>query len=46
MTTFYLVRHGLTSHTGHKLTGWAPDVHLSDEGVAQAEAVADRLAPE
>jgi probable phosphomutase (TIGR03848 family) len=39
-----LVRHAVTSHTGHKLTGWAPGVHLSEGGRAQAEAVAERLA--
>lgn len=44
MTTFFLVRHGVTAHTGHKLSGWMPDVHLTDDGVAQAEAAADRLA--
>jgi probable phosphomutase (TIGR03848 family) len=43
MTVFLLVRHAVTSHTGHKLTGWAPGVHLSDEGRDQAEAVAERL---
>jgi probable phosphomutase (TIGR03848 family) len=43
-TTFYFVRHGLTSHTGHRLTGWMPDVHLTDEGRRQAEAAAQRLA--
>ncbi|HVF54212.1 MAG TPA: MSMEG_4193 family putative phosphomutase [Actinomycetota bacterium] len=44
MTIFYLVRHAVTAHTGHKLTGWAPGVHLTDEGRAQADAVAERLA--
>ena len=44
MTVIYLVRHGVTSHTGHKLSGWMPDIHLTDKGRAQAEAVADRLA--
>ena len=43
MTTFYLVRHGLTAHTGHKLTGWASGVHLSEEGQDQAAAAADHL---
>jgi probable phosphomutase (TIGR03848 family) len=43
MTTFFFVRHGVTSHTGHKLLGWLPDVHLSDEGRAQAEAAAGML---
>src|SRR3712207_7150583 len=44
MTTLWLVRHGVTSHTGHKLSGWMPDVHLTEEGRAQAEAAADLLA--
>ena len=43
MTTFFFVRHGLTSHTGHKLSGWLPDVHLSEEGRDQVKAVAERL---
>ncbi len=43
MTTLWLVRHGVTSHTGHKLSGWLPDVHLTDEGRAQAEAAAELL---
>jgi probable phosphomutase (TIGR03848 family) len=44
VTTFYLVRHGVTAHTGHKLTGWLPDVHLNEPGRAQAEDVAEMLA--
>ena len=44
MTTFFFVRHAVTSHTGHKLTGWMPDVHLTDQGREQAEATAARLA--
>ncbi len=44
MTTFYLVRHAVTSHTGKKLTGWMEGVPLTDEGREQAAAVADRLA--
>jgi probable phosphomutase (TIGR03848 family) len=43
MTTFYLVRHGLTAHTGSRLSGWTPGIHLTEDGVAQAQAVADRL---
>ena len=39
-----LVRHGKTPTTGSILPGRAPDLHLSDEGRAQAEAVADRIA--
>jgi probable phosphoglycerate mutase len=43
VTTFFFVRHGLTSHTGHRLSGWLPDIHLSDEGRDQVKAVAERL---
>jgi probable phosphomutase (TIGR03848 family) len=44
VTVFYLVRHGLTDHTGHRLSGRLPGIHLTDEGREQAEAVAARLA--
>ena len=44
MTTIFLVRHGVTPHTGHKLSGWMPGIHLSDEGRAEAEAAAEQLA--
>jgi probable phosphomutase (TIGR03848 family) len=40
----YFVRHGVTDHTGHRLSGWMKDVHLSARGQEQAEAVADMLA--
>ncbi|GAA4200948.1 histidine phosphatase family protein [Streptosporangium oxazolinicum] len=43
MTTLLLARHGLTHLTGPVLAGWTPDVHLSDAGRAQAEALAARL---
>jgi probable phosphomutase (TIGR03848 family) len=43
VTTFFFVRHAVTSHTGHKLSGWMPGIHLTEEGRAQAEAVADKL---
>ncbi len=43
MTTVYLVRHAVTSHTGHKLTGWMEGVHLTDEGRRQAERTANLL---
>jgi probable phosphomutase (TIGR03848 family) len=43
MTTFFIVRHGVTSHTGRRLSGWLPGIHLTAEGAAQAEAAADRL---
>lgn len=44
MTTLFLVRHAVTSHTGHKLTGWMEGVPLSDEGRKQAEMAAEGLA--
>ena len=44
-TTILLVRHGVTSTTGKILPGRAPGLHLSDTGVAQAQAVAQRIAP-
>ncbi|GAA3101671.1 histidine phosphatase family protein [Streptosporangium carneum] len=44
MTTLLLARHGLTHLTGPVLAGWTPDVHLSEAGQAQAEALALRLA--
>jgi probable phosphomutase (TIGR03848 family) len=44
MTTFFLVRHAATSHTNHRLSGWMPGIHLTEEGRAQAEATADGLA--
>src|SRR5207237_7219120 len=34
-----------TEVTGKKLSGWAPDIHLSEEGRAQAAALATRLEP-
>jgi probable phosphoglycerate mutase len=43
MTTVFLVRHAVTSHTGKKLTGWLEGVPLTDEGISQAERVADAL---
>jgi probable phosphomutase (TIGR03848 family) len=39
-----LVRHGRTPTTGSVLPGRAPGLHLSDEGRAQAEAAAQRIA--
>ena len=45
MTTVLLVRHGLTASTGQLLTGWTPGVSLDDRGLAQAKALAERLAP-
>lgn len=42
-TTVFLVRHGRTPTTGKVLPGRSKGLHLSDEGRAQAEAVALRL---
>src|SRR5579884_4292041 len=43
-TLVLLVRHGRTGTTGKVLPGRARGLHLSEEGRAQAEAVAERLA--
>src|ERR1035437_9548735 len=43
-TTILLVRHGATATTGTILPGRAPGLHLSVRGLAQADAVALRLA--
>jgi len=43
-TTVLLVRHGQTPTTGAVLPGRAKGLHLSDNGKAQAEAAAERLA--
>jgi probable phosphomutase (TIGR03848 family) len=45
VTTVLLVRHGLTASTGRLLTGWTPGISLDDRGLAQAKALAERLAP-
>lgn len=45
LTLVLLVRHGLTPTTGTRLPGRAPGLHLSEAGQAQAEAVAQRIAP-
>jgi probable phosphoglycerate mutase len=44
MTTVLMVRHGKTPTTGKVLPGRAPGLHLSDQGRAQAERVAERIA--
>ncbi len=45
MTTILLIRHAVNDFvkTG-KLAGWTPEVHLNEEGQAQAEALGKRLA--
>ena len=44
-TLVLLVRHGTTPTTGAVLPGRAKGLHLAESGQAQAEAVAERLAP-
>ena len=44
-TLVLLVRHGLTESTGSVLYGRTPGNNLSSAGQAQAEAVAERIAP-
>ena len=43
-TTILLVRHGKTPTTGQVLPGRAKGLHLADEGIAQAETAALRIA--
>jgi len=38
-----LIRHALTSHVGHKLSGWSSGVHLSEDGTKQAARLTERL---
>jgi probable phosphoglycerate mutase len=42
-TTILFVRHGTTATTGSVLPGRAPGLHLSDRGIEQATALAERL---
>ena len=42
-TRLVLVRHGVTAHTGPLLSGRMPGIGLSDKGIEQAEAAAERL---
>lgn len=44
MTVVHLVRHGVTEHTGHRLSGWMEGLRLTEEGRDQAEAAASWLA--
>jgi probable phosphoglycerate mutase len=43
-TRLILVRHGVTAHTGPLLSGRMPGIDLSDKGIEQAQAAAERLA--
>ncbi len=43
MATLFLVRHGLTAHTGRTLYGQTRGIHLDERGRAQAYHLAGRL---
>ncbi|HZD02014.1 MAG TPA: MSMEG_4193 family putative phosphomutase [Actinomycetes bacterium] len=45
MKRLLLLRHASTEQTGKRLSGWTPGVHLSERGVGEARALAERLAP-
>ncbi|MGO9313569.1 MAG: histidine phosphatase family protein [Syntrophobacteraceae bacterium] len=44
MSVFLLIRHADNPAVGKRLTGTLPGVHLNEEGKAQAEILAERLA--
>jgi len=44
MTTFYLIRHASNDYlTEQKIAGWLPNVHLNQQGSAEAEQMAKKL---
>jgi probable phosphomutase (TIGR03848 family) len=43
MALLFLVRHGLTAQTGHRLYGQTPGIDLDDRGRAQAEQLVARF---
>ena len=43
MTTFLLIRHGMHELGGHRIAGRMPGVHLSPDGIVQAERLVSRL---
>jgi probable phosphomutase (TIGR03848 family) len=45
MATLFLIRHGLTEHTGKVLYGRLGDIPLDDRGRAQAEQLVTRFEP-
>ena len=45
MRLLLLLRHAVTEHTGARLSGWMPGLHLSEEGRRQADGLAGRLGP-
>ena len=44
MTTFLLIRHAACDPVGASIAGWAPGIHLNEQGRAQGERLAARLA--
>lgn len=44
MTLLFLVRHGVTAHTGHRLSGRMDGIPLTEEGREQARAAGRALA--
>ena len=45
MRLLLLLRHAVTEHTGARLSGWMPGLHLSEAGREQAKGLAERLGP-
>jgi probable phosphoglycerate mutase len=43
-TRLLLIRHGVTAHTGPLLSGRMPGIDLSEQGIEQARAAAERVA--
>ena len=44
MTTFLLIRHGMTDAVGNYLAGWTAGVHLNEKGREQVEQLGRNLA--
>jgi probable phosphomutase (TIGR03848 family) len=44
MKRLLLLRHATTDHTGKRLSGWTPGIHLGPKGLEEARALAERLA--
>ena len=44
MTKFLLIRHATTNTVGKRLSGRTPGVHLNEQGLQQAQYLAERLA--
>jgi len=45
MKRLLLLRHATTEHTGKRLSGWTPGIQLGSQGLGEARALAERLAP-